>query len=128
MQVARSYKLCGAYNLISSLSQNQLERGLVCACAGNHAQGFAYSCKLLNVKGIVFMPVITSGQQINQTKMFGEDAVEIKLIGDTFDDCAIAAKEFTEANEMTFIPPFDHYKIIEGRALLVLKYWKKTMI
>jgi threonine dehydratase len=82
---------------------------------GNHAQGFAFSCKKLHVKGVVFMPVITSKQKISQTKMFGEDKIEIKLIGDTFDDCAVAAKKFTKENGMTFIPPFEDYRIIEGQ-------------
>jgi threonine dehydratase len=115
LQVVRSYKLRGAYNMMSSLPAEQLQKGVVCASAGNHAQGFAFSCKKLNVKGVVFMPIITPKQKISQTKMFGEDFIEIKLVGDTFDDCAVAAKQFTEENEMTFIPPFDDYKIIEGQ-------------
>ena len=115
LQVVRSYKIRGAYNMMSSLSKKQLQHGVVCASAGNHAQGFAYSCKKLNTKGVVFMPVITPNQKVNQTKMFGEDFVEIKLVGDTYDDCAIAAKKFTAENEMTFIHPFDDHKIIEGQ-------------
>ena len=115
LQVVRSYKLRGAYNLMSSLSAEQLQRGVVCASAGNHAQGFAYSCKKLNTKGVIFMPVITPNQKITQTKMFGEENVTVKLVGDTFDDCAIAAKKYTEENGLTFIPPFDDYKIIEGQ-------------
>ena len=116
LQIVRSYKLRGAYNMMSSLSEEQLKNGVVCASAGNHAQGFAYSCKKLNIKGVVFMPVITPGQKINQTQMFGDGNIEIKLIGDTFDDCAIAAKKYTVENAMAFIPPFDDYKIIEGQA------------
>ena len=115
LQVVRSYKLRGAYNMMSSLPAEQLQKGVVCASAGNHAQGFAYSCKKLNTKGVVFMPIITPKQKISQTKMFGEDFIEIKLVGDTFDDCAITAKQFTEENGMTFIPPFDDYRIIEGQ-------------
>ena len=115
LQVVRSYKLRGAYNMMSSLPAGQLQKGVVCASAGNHAQGFAYSCKKLNAKGVVFMPIITPKQKISQTKMFGEDFIEIKLVGDTFDDCAITAKQFTEENGMTFIPPFDDYRIIEGQ-------------
>src|SRR5690349_10164649 len=116
LQVVRSYKLRGAYNMMSSLPVEQLAKGVVCASAGNHAQGFAYSCKKLNVKGVVFMPGITPKQKINQTKMFGENKVEIKLVGDTFDDCAIAAKQYTVEHGMTFIPPFDDCRIIEGQA------------
>jgi threonine dehydratase len=115
LQIVRSYKLRGAYNMMSSLTAAQLQKGVVCASAGNHAQGFAYSCKKLKTKGVVFMPVITPNQKITQTKMFGEDWIAIKLIGDTFDDCAIAAKKYTEENGLTFIPPFDDYKIIEGQ-------------
>ncbi len=115
LQVVRSYKLRGAYNMMSSLPKEQLQNGVVCASAGNHAQGFAYSCKKLNVKGVVFMPTITPKQKITQTKMFGEDYIEIVLVGDTFDDCAVAAKKYTEEKGMTFIPPFDDYRIIEGQ-------------
>ncbi|MDX2047861.1 MAG: threonine ammonia-lyase [Chitinophagaceae bacterium] len=121
LQVVRSYKLRGAYNLMSSLPADQLQKGVVCASAGNHAQGFAYSCKKLNAKGVVFMPVITPNQKINQTKMFGDDFIEIRLVGDTYDDCAEAAKKFTEENQMVFIPPFDNYKIIEGQGTVGLE-------
>lgn len=105
LQIVRSYKLRGAYNMISSLPEDQRAKGVVCASAGNHAQGFAYSCKVLNIQGIVFMPIITPNQKVRQTKMFGDGNIEIKLVGDTFDDCAAAAKAFTESNGMTFIPP-----------------------
>ncbi len=115
LQVIRSYKLRGAYNMMSALPAEQLKEGVVCASAGNHAQGFAYSCKMLGVKGVVFMPIITSLQKVQQTKFFGEDFIEIKLAGDTYDDCYAAAKEFTEENKMTFIHPFDDLRIIEGQ-------------
>ncbi|MDP1765147.1 MAG: threonine ammonia-lyase [Sediminibacterium sp.] len=116
LQIVRSYKLRGAYNMMSSLPLEQLQKGVVCASAGNHAQGFAYSCKKLNVKGVVFMPIITPNQKVSQTKMFGEGFIEVRLSGDTFDDCAVAAKQYTEENGMTFIPPFDDLRIIEGQA------------
>lgn len=115
LQVVRSYKLRGAYNMMSSLPPEQLSRGVVCASAGNHAQGFAYSCRKLNIHGVVFMPVITPNQKVNQTRMFGENSIEIRLVGDTYDDCAAAARKFTEENDMCFIPPFDDYRIIEGQ-------------
>ncbi len=121
LQVVRSYKLRGAYNMMSSLPQEQLKRGVVCASAGNHAQGFAFSCRKLNVQGVVFMPVITPNQKINQTRMFGEHFIDVKLVGDTFDDCAAAAKKFTEENGMTFIPPFDDPRIIEGQGTVGLE-------
>ena len=116
LQIVRSYKLRGAYNMMSLLPPDQLVKGVVCASAGNHAQGFAYSCKKLNVKGVVFMPIITPNQKVSQTKMFGEGFVEVKLIGDTFDDCAVAAKKYTEEHGLTFIPPFDNIRIIEGQS------------
>ncbi|MDQ6844794.1 MAG: pyridoxal-phosphate dependent enzyme, partial [Bacteroidota bacterium] len=100
LQIVRSYKLRGAYNMMSSLPKEQLERGVVCASAGNHAQGFAYSCRQLTTKGVVFMPVITPNQKVNQTKMFGEDYIEVKLIGDTYDECAVAAKRYTQEKGM----------------------------
>ena len=116
MQLVRSYKLRGAYNKMSSMSREELSRGIVCASAGNHAQGVAYSCKKLNCHGVIFMPEITPRQKIKQTKMFGESFIEIKLVGDTFEECSDAAKKYTEENNKIFIPPFDDYKIIEGQA------------
>lgn len=110
LQVVRSYKIRGAFNMMSSLNEEQLKKGVVCASAGNHAQGFAYSCKKLGVKGVVFMPVITPNQKINQTKMFGKDFIEIKLVGDTYDDCAIAAQQYTLANGKVYVP---HLMIIK---------------
>ncbi len=115
LQVVRSYKLRGAYNLIQSLSAEERSRGVVCASAGNHAQGVAYSCKLLDIKGVIYMPAITPKQKINQVKMFGGDNIEIILTGDTFDDCQTQALQYTEENHKVFIPPFDHIKIIEGQ-------------
>ncbi len=130
LQIVRSYKLRGAYNMMSLLADDQLQKGVVCASAGNHAQGFAYSCKKLNTKGVVFMPLITPKQKIKQTKMFGEDFVEIILVGDSFDDCAVTAKKYAEENEMTFIPPFDDLRIIEGQgtvAVEVLEQFKNIL-
>lgn len=118
LQVVRSYKLRGAYNMISTLPREVLERGVVCASAGNHAQGFAYSCNALNIKGVVFMPKITPKQKIKQTKMFGNGFVEVVLAGDTFDDCAEWAKKYTLSHNKTFIPPFDDLRIIEGQGTI----------
>jgi threonine dehydratase len=116
LQIVRSYKLRGAYNMMSQLTPDQLAKGVVCASAGNHAQGFAFSCNKLKTKGVVFMPIPSPQQKVTQTKMFGDQYVEVKLVGDTFDDTAIAAKAYTIENGMTFIPPFDHPSIIEGQA------------
>lgn len=115
LQIVRSYKLRGAYNMISQLSEEQMSRGVVCASAGNHAQGVAFSCKKLGTRGVIFMPEITPKQKVKQTEMFGNGNVELVLTGDTFDDCLREALAYTEAHEMTFIPPFDNYKVIEGQ-------------
>lgn len=121
MQIVRSYKLRGAYNLISSLDKEILSKGVTCASAGNHAQGFAYACRQLDIKGVCFMPIITPKQKVNQVRMFGGDNIEIKLVGDTFDDCAAEAQAFTQAHNMTFIPPFDDPKIIEGQGTVAVE-------
>jgi len=121
LQVVRSYKLRGAYNMMISLPSEQLKKGVVCASAGNHAQGFAYSCHKMGVKGVVFMPIITPRQKVNQTRMFGENNIEIILVGDTFDDCAVAARQYTEERNMTFIPPFEDLRIIEGQSTVAVE-------
>lgn len=115
LQVVRSYKLRGAYNLIQSLTDEQRKRGVVCASAGNHAQGVAFACNHLGIKGRIYMPVITPKQKINQVKMFGGQNIEIVLIGDTFDECQLHALEYTNANNIVFIPPFDDLRVIEGQ-------------
>jgi len=115
LQVVRSYKLRGAFNLIQSLSTDERRRGVVCASAGNHAQGVAFACKYLGIKGVIYMPAITPKQKINQVKMFGGDNIEIVLTGDTFDECQTHALAYTRQNSMVFIPPFDHAKVIEGQ-------------
>ena len=115
LQIVRSYKLRGAFNMIAQLSDEQLAKGVVCASAGNHAQGVAYSCKKGGIKGVIFMPEITPKQKVKQTEMFGNGNVELVLTGDTFDDCLREALIYTEKNGMTFIPPFDDYRTIEGQ-------------
>jgi threonine dehydratase len=115
LQVVRSYKLRGAYNLIQSLNDEQRQQGVVCASAGNHAQGVAFSCRQLNIKGVIYMPAITPKQKINQVKMFGGEHIQIVLTGDTFDECQTHALAYTKENNMVFIPPFDHPKVIEGQ-------------
>lgn len=115
LQVVRSYKIRGAFNMMSAWPHDVLQRGVVCASAGNHAQGFAYSCAHLQIKGVVFMPSPTPKQKIHQVSMFGDGWIEIRLTGDTFDDCQAAALEYTREHHMTFIPPFEHPLIIEGQ-------------
>jgi len=115
LQPVRSYKLRGAYNMISQLSHDEQQRGVVCASAGNHAQGVAFSCERLGIRGVVFMPQVTPRQKIQQTERFGKDSVSIRLTGDTYDDCAEAAVLYSANHDMTFIPPFDDRRIIEGQ-------------
>ncbi|MEB0263075.1 MULTISPECIES: threonine ammonia-lyase IlvA [unclassified Mucilaginibacter] len=115
LQIVRSYKLRGAYNLIAQLSQEQIDKGVVCASAGNHAQGVAYSCKKKGIKGIIYMPEITPKQKVKQTEMFGNGNVELVLTGDTFDDCLREALIYTKEHDVEFIPPFDDYRTIEGQ-------------
>lgn len=118
LQVVRSYKIRGAYNLIESLNEEQRKRGIVCASAGNHAQGVAFSCKLLSIHGVIYMPAITPKQKINQVNMFGGNNIEIVLTGDTFDECQEHAIKFAKEKNRVFIPPFDHFKIMEGQGTL----------
>lgn len=124
LQVVRSYKLRGAYNMISQLSADELSRGVVCASAGNHAQGVAFSCDKLGTKGVIFMPEITPKQKVQQTEMFGNGRVELVLVGDTFDDCLKEALKYTEKHQMTFIPPFDNYSIIEGQGTVGVEIYQ----
>jgi threonine dehydratase len=126
LQVVRSYKIRGAYNKMSSLSDDDKQRGIVCASAGNHAQGVALSCKLLQIKGTIFMPSPTPNQKINQVKMFGEDFIEIVIEGDTFDDAFNAAKTECDAKNKIFIHPFNDEKVIEGQATVGLEILEQT--
>ena len=116
LQIVRSYKLRGAYNLISSTPKEKLANGVVCASAGNHAQGVAYSCNLLKIKGCIFMPTTTPKQKVNQVRMFGKEFVEVVLTGDTFDDAYAEAIKYSTENNQLFVHPFDDEKIIEGQA------------
>ncbi|PCI97188.1 MAG: threonine dehydratase [Flavobacteriales bacterium] len=126
LQIVRSYKIRGAYNKINSLSPEELKRGVVCASAGNHAQGVAYSCKAKEVDGVIFMPTPTPQQKIEQVNMFGEEFVEIRLVGDTFDDAQVAAKAYCAEKRMTFIPPFDDEKVIAGQGTVALEILEQT--
>ncbi len=114
-QVVRSYKIRGAYNLMSGLTPEQLSKGVVCASAGNHAQGFAFACKKLGAFGVAFMPLNTPNQKINQTKRFGQNFISIKLVGHSYDETAVAAQLYASMNGMKYVHPFDDNKIIEGQ-------------
>ena len=113
----RSYKIRGAFNFIRKALDNNPDQSLfVCASAGNHAQGFAYVCKHFGRKGVIFMPVTTPQQKIDKTRIFGGEFIEIRLIGDFFDACYDAAREFARVEDALMAPPFDHDDIIEGQA------------
>ena len=126
LQVVRSYKLRGAYNKIAHLSVEELKNGVVCASAGNHAQGVAYSCQKLGIKGKIYMPTTTPQQKIKQVKMFGKDFVEVILSGDTFDDAQFSALEDSKKTGMAFIHPFDDPQIIEGQATVAMEILQDT--
>ncbi|WP_028547533.1 threonine ammonia-lyase IlvA [Paenibacillus sp. UNC451MF] len=121
LQVVRSFKIRGAYNLIRSLPEEKLAKGVVCASAGNHAQGMAFSCKALQIQGKIFMPTTTPRQKISQVKLFGGSFVEVILTGDTFDDSLNEAVRYCEKEEMQFIHPFDNQKIIAGQGTVGLE-------
>ncbi|MEP1779216.1 threonine ammonia-lyase IlvA [Reichenbachiella sp.] len=121
LQAVRSYKIRGAYNKISSLSDEENKNGIVCASAGNHAQGVAYSCQKLGIRGTIFMPNVTPKQKIGQVKMFGKDMVDVVLTGDTFDDAYREAMDFCDKNKATFVHPFDDEKVIEGQGTVALE-------
>jgi threonine dehydratase len=121
LQRVRSYKIRGAFNKISSLTKEERAKGVICASAGNHAQGVAFACFHLKIKGTIYMPSVTPKQKVEQTNLFGCDWVEIVLEGDTFDDASQAAREFGQKTGKIFVHPFDDPKIIEGQATVGLE-------
>ncbi|WP_452218636.1 threonine ammonia-lyase IlvA [Lacinutrix undariae] len=128
LQQVRSYKIRGAYNKMSSLTASEIENGIVCASAGNHAQGVALSCKLLKIRGTIFMPSPTPNQKIEQVKMFGEDYIDVVLVGDSFDDAYHAAIAQCKTLNKTFIHPFNDEKVIEGQATVGLEIIDQTQV
>lgn len=121
LQVVRSFKIRGAYNFIRSLTDEELKNGVVCASAGNHAQGVAYSCKMLGIQGKIFMPAPTPRQKVSQVKLFGGSFVEVILTGDTFDDSFQQAISYSKDNDMAFIHPFDDYRTIAGQGTVAIE-------
>ena len=121
LQVVRSYKIRGAHNKISGLTKEEQGRGVVCASAGNHAQGVAYSCQILGVKSTIFMPAPTPKQKVEQVRFFGKEYVDVVLLGDTFDDSYHLAKEYSSKEGSLFIHPFDDEKVIEGQGTVGLE-------
>lgn len=126
LQDIRSFKIRGAYNKISSLSEDEKKRGVVCASAGNHAQGMAFSCNKMGIRGVIFMPTVTPNQKVNKVKKFGGEFAEIQLIGDTFDDASKAAKEFCAKENMVFVHPFDEDLVIAGQGTIGLEILEQS--
>ncbi|HEM5984379.1 TPA: threonine ammonia-lyase IlvA [Streptococcus suis] len=114
-QRVRSFKIRGAYYAISQLSDEEKSLGVVCASAGNHAQGVAYTCQEMQIPATIFMPITTPQQKIGQVRFFGGDYVDIRLVGDTFDESAQAAQEYTKETGKTFIDPFDDENVQAGQ-------------
>ncbi len=123
-QIVRSYKLRGAYNCMAKLSPEALANGVACASAGNHAQGVAYACHKMGIKGTIFMPSTTPNQKVKQVKLFGKEEVEVVLTGDTFDDAYVAARTFEREQGATFVHPFDDLGVMEGQGTVGLEIFK----
>ncbi|MFS1519075.1 threonine ammonia-lyase IlvA [Bacillus sp. SCS-151] len=121
LQVVRSFKIRGAFNCIKHLSKQELESGIVCASAGNHAQGVAYSCRHLGIHGKIFMPTTTPRQKVSQVELFGKENVEIILTGDTFDDAYEQAMTCSKLENRPFIHPFDDMNVIAGQGTVAVE-------
>jgi threonine dehydratase len=115
MQAVRSFKIRGAYNKIASLSAEDRKRPIVCASAGNHAQGVAFACAHLGIGGTIFMPRITPTQKIERVEHFGGEFVEIRLVGDSYDEASAAAEEYCGQKQGIFVHPFDDLDTIAGQ-------------
>ncbi|MEI6327515.1 MAG: threonine ammonia-lyase IlvA [Candidatus Roizmanbacteria bacterium] len=115
LTMVRSFKIRGAYYKMSSLTTAQKKKGVVCASAGNHAQGVAYACTQLKVKGVIYMPVTTPNQKVEKVKNFGGKYVEIKLYGNTFDEAKVEAQRYCTRHGATLIHPFDDVDVIAGQ-------------
>ena len=126
LQPIRSFKLRGAYHKIYKLSDTERKLGIVCASAGNHAQGVALACNKLGIKGTIFMPVPTPKQKLNQVRMFGGENIETRLVGDTFDDAYAAAQSFKDKSKSIFIHPFEDKDVVIGQATLALELLEQS--
>lgn len=118
LQVVRSYKLRGAYNLMSQLTADERAAGVVCASAGNHAQGVAYACRALGIDGTIYLPRTTPRQKRDRIRAHGGDQVDLLLVGDTFDDAAEAAGAHARDTGATMVPPFDDARTIVGQGTI----------
>jgi threonine dehydratase len=119
LQPVRSYKLRGAYNLMAQLSAEQRAAGVVCASAGNHAQGVALSCQLLGIQGTIFLPRTTPRQKRDRIAELGRGQLKVELIGDTYDDASFAAVAYARETGAVLIPAFDDPRTIAGQGTVV---------
>lgn len=117
-QVVRSFKIRGAYNKMKQLDPLTRKKGIICASAGNHAQGVAYACSLLKIRGIIYMPTTTPKQKISKVRHFGGDWIEVKLVGDTFDDANSIALLHSEREGIPYIHPFNDEDVIAGQGTI----------
>ncbi|MET3559866.1 threonine dehydratase [Bartonella japonica] len=125
----RSYKIRGAFNFVSKmLGEISLDAAFVCASAGNHAQGVSFVCRYFKRYCVIFMPVTTPQQKIEKTRIFGKEFIDIRLIGETFDQCYSAAQSFAAQSGSIIAPPFDDVHIVTGQATVLCEavlQWKK---
>ncbi|MBC3878181.1 MULTISPECIES: threonine ammonia-lyase, biosynthetic [unclassified Undibacterium] len=118
MQSVFSFKLRGAYNKIAHLTPAQLKRGVICASAGNHAQGVALSAKRVGCKAVIVMPTTTPPVKIDAVRAHGGENVEIVLFGDSYSDAAAYASELEKKRKLTFVHPFDDPDVIAGQGTI----------
>lgn len=125
LQAVRSYKIRGAYNKIASLSDKEKKSSVVCASAGNHAQGVAFSCNRLKIKGNIFMPSNTPKQKMERVRKFGGRWVEIIIAGDNFDEACREAEKFCRKNKAVFVHPFDDADVIAGQGTVGIEIFEQ---
>jgi threonine dehydratase len=121
LQAVRSYKIRGAFNFVAGLSPERLRTGVVCASAGNHAQGVAWSCRHLGVPGVVFLPRRTPRQKVARIRGLAGELVELRFAGDTFDDANAAATDYAADTGATVVPTFDHPMTVAGQGTVALE-------
>lgn len=121
LQAVRSYKIRGAYNFIAGMADTLSPAGVACASAGNHAQGVAWSCRHLGVRGTVFLPRRTPRQKVDRIRTIGGDTVDVRFSGLTFDDAAAAAAEHAAATGATIVSAFDHPATVSGQGTVMLE-------
>lgn len=128
LQNVRSFKIRGAYYKMSRLSKEEQVAGVVCASAGNHAQGVAMACARLDIHGVIFMPTTTPKQKINRVNHFGEGKIDVIMIGDNFEESSEAAHEYATQHRLSFIHPFNDRDVIAGQATVAVEILKDAVV